>query len=309
MQTSQLNVTTVIPEGYTLPQGTDNVSVMSAYAGDGYFSTIGIPIVRGREFRTEDSPNAPLVGIVNERFAQHYWPGVDALGKRLRVKNAGRAETLVEVVGVAKNSKYVLLAEPPTEYIYFTVRQNPRTNLILLTQSESDPHDLVTPLRNVLRSLDPALPVYDVQTMQEFYDISTVGLMDTIIGTIATMGTMGLALSLVGLYGLVAYAASRRTKEIGIRMALGADRLSVLGLVMKQGIVLSAAGLAVGLLASAVVGELLAATFVGRSAGNNRDFMSLLLVAGAVLVVTGLAAYLPARRASRVDPVNALRYE
>jgi predicted permease len=309
MQTTQLNVSAVIPEGYVLPPGTESVSVLSAFAGDGYFSTIRIPMVRGREFRTEDSASAPPVAIVNELFAQHYWPGADAIGKRLRVQHAGRADMLVQVVGVAKNSKYVLLAEPPTEYVYFPVRQNPGTNLILVSQSEGDPADLAAPLRRILGSLDSALPVYDVRTMQEFYAISTVGLMDTIIGTIAAMGTMGLALSLVGLYGLVAYAASRRTKEIGIRMALGADRFAVLRMVMRQGIVLSTAGLAVGLLASVVAGELLAATFVGPSADKNRDFTSLLLVAAGVLAVTGLAAYIPARHASRTDPLNALRYE
>jgi ABC-type antimicrobial peptide transport system permease subunit len=153
------------------------------------------------------------------------------------------------------------------------------------------------------------MPVYDVRTMEEFYRLSTVGLMDTLIGTVAAMGVMGLALSLVGLYGLVAYAASRRTKEIGIRMALGADRSAVLRMVMSQGIGLATAGLAVGLLASVAAGELLAATFVGPSADKNRDFTSLLLVAAGVLAVTGLAAYIPARHASRTDPLNALRYE
>ncbi len=309
MQTTQVNVANLIPEGFTLPAGTDHVAVMFANASEGYFSTIRIPIVRGREFRAEDSPNAPLVAIVNEWFAQHYWPGADPIGKRLRVRNAGQADMFVQVVGIAKNSKYMLLAEPPTEYVYFPVRQNPRASLILLTESAGDPAELATPVRSLIRSLDSALPVYDVRTMQEFYDISTVGLMNTIIGTIAAMGAMGLALSVVGLYGLVAYAASRRTREIGIRMALGADRMAVLRMVMRQGIVLAAAGLTVGLLASVATGELLAATFVGPDADKNRDFTALLLVAAGVLAVTSLAAYIPARHASRKDPLNALRYE
>jgi ABC-type antimicrobial peptide transport system permease subunit len=249
------------------------------------------------------------VAVVNELFAQHYWPGQDPVGKQLRVQNAGRPDNVFHVVGVAKTSKYMLLAEPPTEYVYFPFRQDPSANLILLAQSDGDPSSLATPLRNVVRSLDSNMPVYDVRTMEEFYRISTVGLMATLIGTIAAMGAMGLALSLVGLYGLVAYAASRRTKEIGIRMALGADRFAVLRMVMKQGIALSTAGLAVGLLASVAAGELLATTFVGPSADNNRDFTSLLLVAAGVLAVTGLAAYIPARHASRTDPLNALRYE
>jgi hypothetical protein len=309
MQTSQLNVSMLIPEGFAPRAGREYVAVMSAVVGDRYFSTIRIPIVRGREFQVEDRAQAPLVAVVNELFAQHYWPGQDPVGKQLRVQNAGRPDNVFHVVGVAKTSKYMLLAEPPTEYVYFPFRQDPSANLILLAQSDGDPSSLATPLRNVVRSLDSNMPVYDVRTMEEFYRISTVGLMATLIGTIAAMGAMGLALSLVGLYGLVAYAASRRTKEIGIRMALGADRFAVLRMVMKQGIALSTAGLAVGLLASVAAGELLATTFVGPSADNNRDFTSLLLVAAGVLAVTGLAAYIPARHASRTDPLNALRYE
>jgi predicted permease len=308
MQTERIDSSTVVPDGYTPSPGRQNVEVMSARVGDQYFEMMRIPILRGREFRQEDTAKAPRVAIVNELFAKHYWPGQDALGKRLRVSD-GNGDSLMQVVGVAKTSKYVLLAEPATEYLYLPYRQNPTPFLILLIQTEGDPSGLVAPLRGIVHALNANMPAYNVRTMQEFYNLSTVDMMNTIIGTIAAMGAMGLALSLVGLYGLVAYAASRRTKEIGIRMALGAERLSVLGMVMKQGVLLSAAGLTIGLLASAAAGELLAAAFVGNGTGENRDFTSLLLVAGAVLVVTGLAAYLPARRAARVDPVSALRYE
>jgi predicted permease len=307
MQTVRIGEATVVPEGYEFAPGVENISVMSARVGEGYFSTIRIPIVRGREFHRDDSPDAPLVTVVNELFAQHYWPGQDPIGKRLRLQNPGRADSSVEVVGVAKNSKYLLLAEPPTEYLYLPYRQDPVSDMILLTESEGDPSSLVTPLRDLVRTLDANQPIFDVRTMEEFYQISTVGLMDTIIGMVAAMGMMGLALSIVGLYGLVAYAASRRTKEIGIRMALGADRASVLRMVLRQGIVLAMVGLIVGLLASVGAGASLAAAF-GDETGD-RDFMSLILVAPVVLTVTALAAYIPARRASRLDPMKALRYE
>jgi predicted permease len=305
MQTVRLDGSDVVPEGYKLPPGKENVSVMSAHVGELYFSTIRIPIVRGREFRQEDSADAPLVAVANELFAQHYWPGQDPIGKRLRRRNPGRADSLVEVVGVAKTSQYVLLAEPPTEYLYFPYRQDPPSNLILLAESEGDPSTLVTPIRNIVRALDANQPIYDVRTMEEFYQVSTVGMMNIIIGMIAAMGMMGLALSIVGLYGLVAYAASRRTREIGIRMALGADRAAVLRMVLTQGIVLATAGLVVGLLASVGTGELLKGTFT--SGDKTRDVTSLLLVAPVVFAVTALAAYIPARRASRVDPMKALR--
>lgn len=307
MQTARLELSTVVPEGYELPPGTDTVSVMSAHVGEHFFSTIRIPIVLGREFKRDDSPGSPLVVVVNELFAGHYWPGQDPIGKRLRLRNEGRAESLLEVVGVAKTSKYVLLAEPPTEYIYLPFRQDPPASMILLTESDGDPSALVGPLRDLVRGLDPNLPIYDVRTMEEFYRISTVGLMNVIIGMVAAMGMMGLALSIVGLYGLVAYAAGRRTKEIGIRMALGADRAAVLRMVLGQGLVLASAGLVAGLVASFGAGALLAAAFVGPARG--RDLTSLFIVAPAVLLVTALAAYIPARRASRLDPMKALRHE
>jgi predicted permease len=307
LQTVRLDVSAVVPEGHVLPPGAQNVSVMSARVGEHFFSTIRIPIVRGREFRVEDAADAPLVAVVNELFARHYWPEQDPLGKRLRLQNPGGADSLVEIVGVAQTSKYVLLAEPPTEYLYLPYRQDPTASLILLTETEGDPSRLAAPLRNVVRSLDANQPIYDVRTMEEFYQISTVGLMNTIIGMVAAMGTMGLALAIVGLYGLVAYAASRRTKEIGIRIALGANRTSVVWMVLRQGIALAALGLVVGLMMSVVAGELLAAAFV---VGNNtRDFTALLLVAPVVLAVTALGAFLPARRAARIDPIGALRQE
>jgi ABC-type antimicrobial peptide transport system permease subunit len=145
--------------------------------------------------------------------------------------------------------------------------------------------------------------------MQEFYQTSTVGMFHVIIGTVAAMGVMGLALSIVGLYGLVAYGAARRTKEIGIRIAIGATRGDVARIVMGQGTLLAAAGLAVGLIGSVGAQLALEAAFPGNSKGPQIDRLSLLLVAPAVLVVTALAAYLPARRASRIDPMTALRYE
>ncbi len=288
MQTVRLGVSTVVPEGFQLPPGQENISLMSARVGEHYFSTMRIPIVRGREFRLADSPEAPRVAVVNELFAHHYWPGQNPIGKRLRLQNQGRAESRIEIVGVAKTSKYLILAEPPTEYLYLPYRQDPPANLILLAESEGVPSTLVTPLRNIVRSLDANQPIYDVRTMDEFYQISTVGMMNIIIGMVAAMGTMGLTLSIVGLYGLVAYAASRRTKEIGIRMALGADRAAVLRMVLRQGIVLATMGLVVGLLTSVGAGELLAAVFVGGD--KTRDFTSLLLVAPVVLAGTALAA-------------------
>ena len=179
--------------------------------------------------------------------------------------------------------------------------------MIMVAQSAGDPSSLVAPLREVVRGLDRNLPIFNVRTMEEFYRMRAVSVFNVLVGIVAAMGLMGLGLSIVGLYGLVAYAASRRTREIGIRMAIGATRPTVLRMVLRQGIMLALVGLVVGLFASIGAGELLRAAF--PSGDNQRDVVAVVLVAPVVLAVTFLAAYIPARRASRIDPMEALRYE
>jgi predicted permease len=306
MATDGLNAANVLPEGYQLPVGKETLTLFSARVDEHYFDTIGIPIVRGRGFREEDSTDAPRVAVVNEQFAQHYWPGKDPIGKRFQLRDRG-ASTWIAIIGVAKTAKYVWLAEPPTEFVYLPYRQNPQAKMVLLTESAGDPSSLAAPLRNVVQGLDRTQPVFNVRTMDEFYQMRTITIFNVIIGTIGAMGTMGLGLAIVGLYGLMAYATSRRTKEIGIRMAIGAGRSAVLRMVLRQGLVLAIAGLVVGLLAGAGAERLLQAAF--PSGDNSFHPMALVIVAPIVLAATFVAAYLPARRAARVDPMTALRYE
>ena len=172
--------------------------------------------------------------------------------------------------------------------------------------SAGDASSLAEPLREIVHGLDANLPIYNVRTMAALYRMRAIGIFNVLTTTVAAMGLMGLSLAVVGLYGLVAYAVSRRTREIGIRMAIGADRATVLRMVLRQGTVLALAGLAVGSVASVGAGILLRAAFPGN---NQRDVVALLLVAPVVLAVTFLAAYIPARHASRVNPLQALRYE
>jgi ABC-type antimicrobial peptide transport system permease subunit len=162
-------------------------------------------------------------------------------------------------------------------------------------------------LRDVVRGLDPNLPIYNVRTMAEFYRMRAISVFNVLVTIVGAMGLMGLGLSIVGLYGLVAYAASRRTREIGIRMAIGAGRATVLRMVLRQGVVLAIVGLAVGLVASVGAGALLRAAF--PNGDDQRDIAALLLVVPIVLAVTFLAAYVPARHASRINPMNALRHD
>jgi putative ABC transport system permease protein len=310
MQLFNLDATSVVPEGYRLPPGKQNILLVSTVVDEHYFDTMRIPIVRGRPFELQDDEQRPHVVVINEVAARRYWPGQDPIGKRFQEFNeTGGRSSWVTVVGVAKTSKYLFLAEPPMEYAYFPVRQRGNFQRILLVQSQGDAAALAAPLQAVARSIDAQQPIYNVQTMDEFYRISTVGVFTSVIRTVAAMGAMGLGLALVGLYGLVAYAASRRTKEFGIRIALGASRGVVLRLVMQQGLVLAVAGLLTGLMASIGAGILLQVAFPDGTGIRRTDNVSLALVAPAVLAVTLLAAYIPARRASGVDPMVALRYE
>ncbi len=307
MASDGINAANVIPEGFQLPAGKENLTLFSARVDEHYFAAMQIPIVRGRDFREEDSTDAPLVAIVNEQYVQHYLPNQDPIGKRFQLRERA-ASSWIEIVGVAKTTKYLWLAEPPTEFIYLPYRQHPQSEMVLLAESEGDPSSLVAPLRSVVQSLDQTQPIYNVRTMEQFYQMRTITIFNVIIGTVAAMGLMGLALAVVGLYGLVAYATSRRTKEIGIRMAIGAGRTTVLRMVLRQGLVLAIVGLIVGLLAGVGAERLLQAAF---PSGDDNGFspMAHILVTPIVLAAAFVAAYLPARRAARLDPMKALRYE
>ncbi len=303
MQGDSLGADSIEPEGYQFPVGKDHATVISARVDEHYFETLRLTLVSGRGFQRTDTADAPKVVIVNEQLAQHYWPNQEAVGKRIRLEDKSWAQ----VVGVAKTSKYVFIAEPPTEFLYFPYRQKNIQSLVLIVQSAADPTTLVGPMREIVHGLDANMPIYNVRTMSEFYQMRAVSIFNVLVTTVGSMGVMGLSLAIIGLYGLVAFAVSRRTREIGIRMAIGADRSLVLRMVLRQGLTLAVVGLVVGLAASVGAGELLRAAF--PMANNQRDVMALVLVVPVVLAATALAVYIPARRAAGVNPMQALRYE
>ena len=306
MWNDTIQASTIAPEGYQFPAGTESVTVVSSMVDEHYFDTIGIPILKGRQFRETDDQTAPRVAIVNQHLADHYWPNQDPLGKRILLPEApGRP--WVEIVGVAATGKYLFIAESPSDFIYLARRQEEPQRTVLLARTAGESASVVGPLREAVRSLDQNMPIFNVRTMEELYRMRATSIVNVLITLVASMGAMGLGLAIVGLYGLVAYAASRRTREIGIRMAIGANRTAVLRMVLRQGLVLALVGLAIGLVASVGAGQLLNAAFPTEE--NRRDFMALIVVAPIVLAVTFLAAYIPARRASRVNPMQALRYE
>ncbi len=306
MATEGIGGANVVPEGFQLPAGKESLQLFSARVDEHYFSTLQIPIVRGRGFSEQDSPDAPRVAVVNEEYVREYLAGQDPIGKRFELRDRG-ASTWIEIVGVARTAKYLWLGEPPTEFVYLPYRQHLRSDMVLLTEAAGDPASLVAPLREVIQGLDRTLPIYNVRTMEEFYQMRTITIFNVIIGIVGAMGLMGLGLAIVGLYGLVWYATTRRTKEIGIRMAIGAGRTTVMRMVLRQGLVLAVIGLAIGLLAGFGAERLLQAAFPN---GDTRiEFMAYVMVAPVVLAATFIAAYLPAHRAARLDPMKALRYE
>jgi macrolide transport system ATP-binding/permease protein len=301
---NSVGVEAVVPEGYQFPAGKENAAILVSRIDEHYVDTMALTILRGRNFTIDDAGDAPKVAIVNEAFARRYWPDQDPIGRRFRL---ARDQSWVQVVGLVKMSKYLFIMEPPTEFVYFPYRQRRVDEMVMVVQSAGDPAGLAGPLRAVVRKLDPTLPVYNVRTMDEFYRMRATTIFNVIVSTVGGMGLMGLGLAIVGLYGLVAYAASRRTREIGIRMAIGADETAVLRMVLRDGLALAAVGLVVGLAASVGAGRLLIAAF--PTGGDQSDFGTLLIVTPVVLAVTFLAAYIPARRASRINPLLALRQE
>ena len=302
MKADTLEPVAVAPEGFQFPPGTENVNVLWGRVDEGYFRTLGIPLVAGRGVEATDTEDTPHVAVVNATFAARYWPNQNPIGKRVRL--VGGMPDLVEVVGVARDIKNLFIALPAAEFIYVPRLQQPGQQTTLLVQTAGDAAAMAAPMREAVRAIDANMPVFGVRTMEHFYFSRAIYTSRLIVGSVASMGSMGLILALIGLYGLVAYSAGRRTREIGIRMAVGAQPWSVLRMVLRQGLVLSASGVAVGLMTSAATGGLLRSAFPSQ---GSIDLGTYALVVPALVVVTLLAAYIPARRAAAVDPVAALR--
>jgi macrolide transport system ATP-binding/permease protein len=292
----------LVPEGVKLPPGTEAVGAMSNTVSEGYFDTLNVPIVKGRAFEVSDRAESRPVAIVNELFARKYYPNQNPIGRRLFLK--GAQDEVLEIVGVARQSKYEDLVDAPVEYLYLPLSQNPRQALSIMVETAGPSSAAAGPLRDIVRSLDAGQPMYGVRTMEEVFDqrTSELGIWTEAIGA---MGLLGLVLAMVGLYGLMSYSVSLRSREIGIRMAIGAGRSGVLGMIMKQGMALTAAGVSIGLLLCLLASR--AVAFALGVTGFNLPFVA--LVAAGLVAAAALGAYAPARRASRLDPNAVLRQE
>ena len=292
-----------VPEGFQMPPDRANFNSTMDTIDEGYFETMGIPILRGRAFLPSDNAEAPRVAVVNEHFAKHYWPGGDAVGKHIRLDSSAGAP--VEIVGVAQTIKTQNMTDP-TDFVYVPLAQHPVARMVLMLHTSGDPLQLVQPVKDVVHSLDSNLPMLQTRAYQDFYLNQAVRGPRIAIDLVGSMGLVGLLLAVAGLYGLVAYNVSRRTREIGIRIALGAASSNVLRLVLGKGLVLVGIGMVVGL-AMGFALEQLMNSMLFNSGGV--DILAYAVVVPTMFLVTALAAYVPARRATKIAPTQALRYE
>ena len=295
---------TVVPEGYQFPKGREKAIEFGAAVAAAYFSTLNVEIKRGRAFTDDDRAGSRPVAIVNQQFAKTYWPGQDPIGKRIRLGSADGPAA--EVVGVAKTGHYLAVNEAPAPYVYVPYQQNPRPGMTLVVQSVGDAGALAKPLRDAVRSIDGNVPVFNLRTVATLYESRVTDTWLNFFQMVGTMGFIGLALATTGLYGLVAYTVSRRVKEFGIRVAVGASHRDVVWLVERRGLILAGVGIAAGGVLSAVTAPMLAAGFPGLGVSSPEVYV---LVPLALLMVSAIASYVPARRAAGLDPLRALRNE
>ena len=287
--------------GYEPGPGED-MEVASSFVGASYFETMRTALVRGRGFTLQDAPGTRPVVVVNEAFVRRFWPGHDGLGERLVAPWHG-GEVEMEVVGVARDGKYSSLGEEPTPYIFYPQRQLYRSQMAVVVRTQGEPTALVPEMRRQVAALAATLPVYEVKTL-----VAHLGTALFPARAAATLlgltGALALLLAAVGLYGVLSYLVTLRTREIGIRMALGARREDVVRLVVGRGLRLAGIGLVIGLVLSAGVTRFASFLLYGTSPLDPVTFAS---VAALLLGVALLAAWTPARRAASVEPTVALR--
>lgn len=283
--------------GYT-PAKDEQMSIDYDVVSPDYFTSMGIQVLKGRGFTTRDDSAAPHVVIVNERFVERFWPGQDAVGKTLRARGAEHT-----VIGVVPTGKYRSLGEAPLAYAYYSKLQDASLGATLQVRTKGDPRSLIPILRNEVAALDPNLPLPNVRTLNDHLGLA---LMPARLagGALGVFGILGLVLASVGIYGVMAYSVAQRTREIGIRMAIGAARGEVVGLIMKQGLLLVGIGGGVGLVLSVGAAQLIRSLLYGGSALDPVTFLGVPLI---LMAVAALAIWVPARRAAGVDPVRAIR--
>ena len=294
----------LVPEGYNPPSGVRGVSVWGSVVDANYFEMLKVPILRGRAFTDGDRESSRPVIIVNDEFARKYWTGQDAIGKRVRLGDTEGPWAVV--VGVAKGHVYRWVGESPRPFAYRPIEQVPPRPMTLLMESAGNPAAMAAPLRESLRSLDSDMPIYDMRTMDDLYQMRAVrepGIMRISAGSLALLG---LVLALVGLYGVMSNSVVVRTREIGVRMAVGANSRQVLWMFLRQSVGLALVGAVLGVVIGVAASPAMSAVVYGATTADPTAFV---VIPVALLLIAAAATWIPARRAAHVDPVNALRGE
>lgn len=302
-----VNLGYVTVEGRQLPKDQPPAAVFFNNVDPGYFQTLRVPVLRGRPFTDFDTATAPLVAIVNQTMAERYWPRQNPIGKRFTLNNIAGPPQTVQVIGIAATGKYAFIAEDPTPFFYVPLAQNYTSSRALQIRSSVAPEKLIPEVRRQIHALAPDLPIMETKSMQQVVDGANGLQLFRLVAYIAgSLGGLGLILASVGVFGVVSFAAEQRTREIGIRMALGGTQRDVLRLILGQGVGLVGAGLLAGLVAAFALTRVMTRLLFGVSTSDPLTYGSVILLLAAVAF---LACWLPARRATRVDPGIALRYE
>jgi predicted permease len=291
--------------GYSPKPGQDADPHMN-YVAPNFFATIGTPILMGRDFSPNDANGAQKVAIVNQKFAKKFLPGVNPVGHRLGMGGDPGTKTDITIIGVVGDTKYEDLRRDIPVELYIPYQQAPFfIGMTAYVRTGRDPDQIFAVVRSAIRDMDPNLPLYDVRTLNEQVErsLSTERLVASLSGVFGALATF---LAAIGLYGVMAFSVTRRTREIGIRMALGADRARVVWLVMREVLTLLAIGMSVGLIASWILTKFVSSQLYGISRNDPRTLAA--AIAGLLLIAL-LAGYAPGRRATKIHPVEALRWE
>ena len=293
----------VLKEGETLARGSAGRDITTNVISPDYFKAMQIPIMEGRDFDDRDREKTQRVVIVNQRMAQVLWPNESAVGKRIFI--GADSHDPLEVVGVVKTGKYRTLAEDPRMFFYYPLSQRRPGIMTMVMRTNGDPRNFVGALRHEVQQLDRAVPMSAVKTMEQHMTWPLWG--PSLAATLAlAFGVIALLLSSIGLYSVMAYVVSQRTKEVGIRMALGASRHDVLKMITSQGMRLAIVGAGLGLVLALLLAKVMSSLLIGVS---GYDITTFVIVSVVLSVVAFVASYLPARRATKVNPLIALRYE
>jgi len=293
-------------EGYVPRDKADMPDAQNRQATPGWFASMGIPLVRGRLIEPTDDGNSQRVVVINETFARRFFPNGDPLGKRIRLGKLTLEFQWATIVGVVGDVRGFALDEPPQPTMYWPVAQIRATPaLAIVVRTQGDPASLTSAVRGAIAEVDPGQPIYDMLTLDRLV-AKSLGQRRFTLTLMLLFGAIALVLSAVGIYGVMAFAVTQRTQEIGIRMALGARTIDVLRLILSSGMYLTAIGVIVGLVGAFAITRLMTSLLFGVSP---TDAMTFGLVTAGLLLVALLACYIPARRATKVDPLVALRYE